>query len=182
MNWLNILGTIVGVYIIFFVYSFYIAKDEDHGWKAAAVVLGFVTFVGCAILLAFLTEAQEFGGYKKYCEGELISLENNKSFSGEFFGGGSFMGSSYAGKMGGATACSFAVSWPNGDITIITENVNMVVFHPSKESRLSVQKVCREFWYPYRLKGAEQKYWQLNNYMWHVWIPENSVQKYVKFN
>jgi len=189
MNWLNILLTVVGFYSLL-VFLVWFNKDNETEYFGCIGnffgpplgIIGLLLFFLSFIFFPILPTYPKYGGYSTYCSGELISLENSKSLSGEFSGGGSFLASNYSGKMGGATFCSFVINWNNNNMAIITEDAKNISFHVAEGENYTAQKECREFWYPYRLKGEKNKYWALNDYVWHIWIPKDSIQKYVKFN
>jgi hypothetical protein len=178
MNWLQILL----IHLLLAALSIYFLsrqKGELEDWRInliMPIIIGTICFLPG---YGALHDIETNHGKEVFYQSEVISLENSSGVAGSVSGGG-FLINSFSGQLNGATNCAFIVK-SEGNIEIITQNANKIIFHESADDESFAQLHYKVVSYPYRIKGKE-RFWDKTDYVWHIWIPANEMKRYIKFN
>lgn len=177
LNWLEIYCYIVlpiTISLIWFsVYRFKERGCSDNiGITSTYIGIfgAFIMFMVCSI--SIVEQDSYWGGEWSHEESKLISMENSNGVSGNFTRG--------TGTISGNTTCSFALEWPDGIMTIDSADTDNVIFHPNDDG---IAKVL--VWHSIKyMPRATTKDFKSREYKhtYHIWIPRDKINRYVKFN
>lgn len=176
----NILIFIGVCYILAFLIIWFKKTDDGCEWWLFAP---FTAIVGILFLFIgpLLGDVQESRGYAVYWQGDIISLENTSSQSGNISSSGNFTGWTMNGNISQSTNCSFVLDWKNGNITIQNADSSKIIFHEATDDRSVAQLHMNTFEYTKGFRKGKY-FWDQTDFVWHIWIPKNNIKKYIKFN
>ena len=180
MNWLEILLITIASFGVVGGLSWWM---QSKIWLEPIMsLLGMACFItSLTIIIGGICET-EYHETTKYLESyELVSLENVMGTSGSFSGGGSFLGGSISGSMNSSSYCKFITKNADGEIKINTVDNDKVTFFSTDDGYTEVQKYAPSYYYPRRIKNDFYS-WNSNRVEWRIWIPEDKINNYIKFN
>ncbi len=176
LNWLEIycylILPVVIASIILSVYRFKKTNDDnDNIANASAMVALFVGIFGfMACVMPGSCMDSYWGGKWTHEDSKLISLSNNDTISGNLTRG--------TGNIQGDVACSFALEWPDGTVTIQASSTQHVIFHPNDDGIVKVLQWHSIEYYPRSIADKEREH----GCKYHIWIPRDKMNYYIKFN
>jgi hypothetical protein len=177
MNWLQIDLLILTVIIGYIILDRIICRKWLYNCGVMAVIfIGGFLIMFLSLVLPTIKESNPNEIRYTY---ELISLQNSNGIDGSISGGGSFLAHSFSGSIQNTTSCSFVGRYKNGNIKIITDNCDNIIFREGTEYK--AEQSVGVFHYKFALNKSQQ-YWDNYNYVWYITIPKESINSYIKFN
>lgn len=178
LNWLTYsIGVILFFGIISWFFNYLSEKDwEKYSWgdpvSGFSFLIGFVFLLGGNIHMANHKLTVD---YQVTRNANLISLENSVGVTG------SIQGSAleFSGNIRSLSTCNFIVEEEDG-IRMVSVDASDVVFHEAQGDKYVAQKLNGIYMHPFHIKKTLSI--SNNDFTWHIWIPKNSINRYVKFN
>lgn len=180
MNWLEMYAVYAAAPTAIIIIILQLVKRKVHcssnveaGLDITSIVIGMVVFMLSPIyFLNKSDDATNWGGYNSHEDYKLISLENSPSSSGSFYRG--------TGSNSPDMGCAFALEAPDQTVQIIVVSSSDVTFHPNDDGIVKVSRHNATYTMP--LAIDPDKVHATNYYHWHIWIPRDSMNRYIKFN
>jgi hypothetical protein len=174
LNWLEIYIYFLLPITIFFV-ALSVVRLKQNVNDTLGIYSVFIAFIvgvfGLMFCSAPVAEHNSYwGGKWTHENSKLISLSNDNSISGNLTRG--------TGSIQGDVSCSFALEWPDETVTVQSASTKDVVFHPNDEGIVKVLLWHSIEYYPRGVFTKERE----KGHKYHIWIPRDNMNYYIKFN
>lgn len=181
LNWLEIIilivVSIVALHVIYRVIKNYNTEfDSSDNLFGTLMCLSIIGFFGCMFSGIFLSSVREYTGNNEVRRtASIVSLENATTTTGNVMG--SAFG--FSGASEGVVTCNFIIEESDG-MRYLTEDTDRIVFHEATDGKVQAIKTAPTFIYKYAI--TKTVWVEDARYTWHVYIPKESINRYIKFN